>query len=157
LDDRIALTVPNNSGSGGAGCYRHQAPGSETIADITKKFPYWFQPKFPEFIGKVDRLPFDQHAVKAAIAPRALLSTEALGDLWANPEGTQVTHAAAKAVYDSLDAGDRIAIYYREGKHEQNLSDWQTLMDFADRLFFGKRVERKFNNHAFPDAPRLAR
>jgi dienelactone hydrolase len=154
MDDRIALTVPNNSGCGGAGCYRFQADKSEAIENITKSFPYWFQPEFTKFIGKVDRLPIDQHSVKAAIAPRALLSNEALGDLWANPEGTQVTHAAAKVVYDWLGAGDKIAIHYREGKHEQNLQDWRTLMDFADQLFFGKQVQTTFNNLAFPNAPR---
>lgn len=154
MDDRIALTVPNNSGCGGAGCYRYQAPKSEAIENITKNFPYWFQPQFTDFIGKVDRMPFDQHSVKAAIAPRALLTCEALGDLWANPEGTQVTHTAAKEVYDFLGAGDKIAIYFRDGKHEQNLSDWQTLMDFGDQLFTGKKSQRTFNNLAFPEAPK---
>jgi len=154
MDDRVALTVPNNSGCGGAGCYRYQAPKSETIEAITKSFPYWFQPQFTDFIGKIDRLPIDQHSVKAAIAPRALLSCEALGDLWANPEGSQVSHAAAKEVYDFLGAGDKIAIHFREGKHEQNLQDWKTLMDFADQVFYGKQVATKFNNLAFPHAPR---
>ncbi|MGC3996333.1 MAG: hypothetical protein QM767_01855 [Anaeromyxobacter sp.] len=153
MDDRIALTVPNNSGCGGAGCYRYQADKSETIDRITKSFPYWFQPQFTDFIGKIDRLPIDQHSVKAAIAPRALLTCEALGDLWANPEGSQVTYTAAKVVYDYLGAGDKIAIHYREGKHEQNFEDWSTLMDFADQLFFGKKVQRKFNNLSFPEAP----
>ena len=76
LDERVALTVPNNSGCGGAGCYRLQAPKSEDIAAITKNFPYWFHPQFRQFIGKVDRLPIDQHSVKALVAPRALLSTD---------------------------------------------------------------------------------
>lgn len=107
MDDRIALTVPNNSGCGGAGCYRYQAPKSEAIENITKSFPYWFQPQFTDFIGKIDRLPIDQHSVKAAFAPRALLTCEALGDLWANPEGSQVTYAAAREVYDYLGAATR--------------------------------------------------
>lgn len=153
-DERVALTVPNNSGCGGAGCFRYQAPKSEDIAAITKKFPYWFQPKFPEFVGKVDRLPIDQHSVKAAFAPRALVTNEALGDLWANPEGAQVSYAAAKTVYDWLGAGDKLAIHYRPGKHEQNRQDWKTLMDFADHLFTGKPVETKFNELAFPNAPK---
>jgi dienelactone hydrolase len=97
-DQRIALTVPNNSGCGGAGCYRYQGDKCETIDIITKRFPYWFQPQFSEFVGKVDRLPFDQHAVKALVAPRALLSNEALGDEWAIPAGSQHTFRAAKKV-----------------------------------------------------------
>jgi dienelactone hydrolase len=151
-DERIALTVPNNSGCGGAGCYRLQADKSENIAAITKKFPFWFAPQFTDFIGKVDRLPFDQHTVKALIAPRALLSTEALGDLWANPKGTQQSHAAAREVFKFLGATDHIGIAFRPGKHEQNLDDWKVLLDFADKQFFGKKVERRFDMSAFPDA-----
>ncbi|MGE5610131.1 MAG: alpha/beta hydrolase family protein [Bacillota bacterium] len=151
-DDRIALTAPNNSGCGGAGCYRFQAEKSERIEDILKNFPFWFSPRFGQFIGKTDRLPFDQHSLKALVAPRALLSTEALGDLWANPEGTQQSHLAAKEVFNFLGAGDRIGIYYREGKHEHNEGDWTVLMDFADRVLLHKTVERKFDELAYPNS-----
>lgn len=149
-DERIALTAPNNSGCGGAGCYRYQAQGSETIADILRHFPYWFHPRFAQFVGKVERLPFDQHIVKALVAPRALLSTEALGDLWANPEGTQVTYLAAKEVYRFLKAEDRIGIWFREGGHEHSLADWQALLDFADWHLLGKPPARAFDGLAFP-------
>ena len=100
----------------------------------------------------MDRLPFDQHTVKALIAPRALLSTEALGDLWANPKGTQQTYTAAKEVFNFLGASDRIGIVFRPGKHEQNADDWNALLDFADQQFFGKKVNRRFDALAFPDA-----
>jgi dienelactone hydrolase len=148
-DERIAITNPNDSGCGGAGCYREQAEKSEDIAAITKNFPYWFAPGFDRFIGHIDRLPIDQHEVKALCAPRALLSTEALGDLWANPKGTQISHLAAKEVYDFLGAGDRLAIHYREGGHEQMLDDWKTLLDFADMQFTGKTSDRGFNKLEF--------
>lgn len=153
-DERIALTAPNNSGCGGAGCYRFQADKSEDIAAILKNFPFWFQPNFKDFIGRVDRLPFDQHSVKALVAPRALLSTEALGDLWANPEGTQQTYLAARHVYDFLGASDKIGIYFRQGKHEQNEQDWLVLLDFADRVFFGRMGNRRFDELAFPNSQR---
>src|SRR5262245_4609527 len=152
MDERIALTVPNNSGCGGAGCYRLQADKSEDIAAITKNFPFWFHARFRDFIGKVERLPFDQHTVKALVAPRALLGTEALGDLWANPKGTQQTYTAAKEVFNFLGAGDRIGIVFRPGKHEQNAEDWNVLLDFADKQFFGKKGDRRFDGLAFPDA-----
>ncbi len=154
MDERIALTVPNNSGCGGAGCYRLQAPKSEDIAAITKNFPYWFHPRFRDFIGRVDRLPFDQHSVKALVAPRALLTTEALGDLWANPQGTQQSHRAAREVFEFLGAADKMGLVYREGKHEQNHEDWLVLLDFADKVFFDKPATRDFVRGAFPDAPR---
>ncbi len=152
-DTRVALTVPNNSGCGGAGGYRVQASKSEDIVAITKNFPYWFQPHFRDFIGHIDQLPIDQHIVKSLIAPRALLTTEALGDLWANPMGSQQTYEAAKEVYRYLGADDKIGIVYRSGGHEQGLQDWITLLDFADKLFFEKDIKRDFDQRTFKNLP----
>ncbi len=154
LDERIALTAPNGSGCGGAGSYRILGEKCEDLAAITKRFPFWFQPRLQEFIGHVDQLPFDQHFLKALVAPRPQLSTEALADLWANPMGTQATYTAARQVYGYLGAGSRIGIHFREGKHEQNAEDWMALLDFADLQLFGKRVDTAFDRLAFPDAPR---
>jgi dienelactone hydrolase len=151
-DPRIALTVPNNSGCGGAGSYKLQAAKSEDIKAITKNFPFWFGPQFTSFIDKIDRLPFDQHEVKALCAPRALLETEALGDLWANPQGSRQSYAAAKEVYTFLGAPEKIAIVYREGGHAHNADDWTVLLDFADQLFFNKKSDRNFDANPFPEA-----
>ncbi|HYK87250.1 MAG TPA: hypothetical protein VE398_00665 [Acidobacteriota bacterium] len=154
LDERIALTAPNGSGFGGAGSYRVLGEKCEDMAAITNRFPYWFQPRLREFVGHVDQLPFDQHSLKALVAPRAQLSTEGLGDLWANPIGTQVTYVAARQVYEFLGAGSRIGIHFREGEHSQNEQDWRALLDFADLQFFGKKVDTRFDRLAFPDAPK---
>jgi dienelactone hydrolase len=151
FDERIALTAPNNSGCGGAGCTRFLYGKCESIGAITKNFPFWFHPRFAQFVTQVERLPFDQHSIKALVAPRALLSTEGMEDIWANPPGTQLTHQAAKVVYDFLGAGSRIGVVYRAGGHGHNLQDWQTLLDFADAQFFGKDVKRRFDELPYPD------
>lgn len=153
-DERIALTAPNNSGCGGAGCFRVQGEGSEDIAAIVRAFPYWFHPRLAGFVGQVERLPFDQHALKAMVAPRALLSTEALGDLWANPRGTQQTHLAAREAFAFLGVPDRVGIRFRPGVHEQNEEDWRALLDFADHVLRGKLLARDFGQLAFPADPR---
>jgi hypothetical protein len=149
-DTRVALTAPNCSGCGGAGCFKFQAPKSEDIAAITKSFPFWFTPRFMSFIGHIDQFPIDQHELKALCAPRAFLETEALGDLWANPEGSRQTYLGAKEVYTFLGVPEKIGIVYREGKHEHNADDWNVLLDFADQLFFGKKTDRKFDANPFP-------
>ncbi len=154
FDDRVALTVPNGSGCGGAGSFRFLGPKCEDIVAITKNFPYWFCPRFREFIGKIDQLPIDQHELKALVAPRALLSTDGLGDIWANPTGTQATYQAARVVFEWLGAGDKCGLRYREGKHAQNEEDWAALLDFADKVLLGKTVDRKFDMPPFPDQPK---
>jgi hypothetical protein len=153
-DTRVALTAPNCSGCGGSGCYKFQAPKSEDIAAITKNFPFWFAPGFTAFIGHIDRLPIDQHELKALCAPRAFFETEALGDLWANPEGSRQTFLAAKEVYKFLGVPDKIGIVYREGGHAHNADDWNALLDFADQTFFNKKVTRDFNPNPFPNTPK---
>ena len=137
-DERISLTSANNSGAGGAGCFRWLGPGAETLTDVTAAFPHWFGPRLPQHAGREHELPFDQHFLKALIAPRALLTTEALGDHWANPEGTWQTHMAAREVYVFLGARSCIAIAYREGGHEHSLADWITLLDFCNAVFHGQ-------------------
>jgi hypothetical protein len=136
-DARIALTSANNSGTGGAGCFRLQGPGSETLADVTRAFPHWFGPQLAAFAGREHALPFDQHFLKALVAPRALLTTEARDDLWANPSGSWQTHCAARAVYALLGAGDRIALASRPGGHDHAHVDWITLLEFCDVVFRG--------------------
>jgi hypothetical protein len=154
LDERIALTCPNGSGAGGAGSYRVLGPKCEDLDAIVKQFPFWFNQRFQGFVGKVDRLPFDHHELRALVAPRAQLSTEALGDIWANPSGTQACYLGAKEVYKFLGAGQKIGISFRQGKHEHNAEDFAALLDFADQQLSGKTVARKFEQLAFPDAPR---
>ena len=152
-DERIALTAPNNSGCGGAGCFRWQGPNSEKLADILRGFPHWFGPRLPAFVGREAELPFDQHALKALVAPRALLSTEGLGDVWANPPGTWQTHAAAREVFRFLGVPDRIGICFREGGHAHELADWRVQLDFADWHFRGKQPGRRLDVNPFPDLP----
>lgn len=153
-DERIALTGPNNSGCGGAGCYRWKAEGCETLESIMNAVPYWFSPRLAEYIGREQDLPFDQHSLKALVAPRGLVSMEALGDLWANPSGTYQTYDASREVYRFLGAEDKIGIWYREGEHQHGLEDWQAFLDFADWQFKGMAPGRDFDPRPFPEMPR---
>ncbi|MEI6520903.1 MAG: hypothetical protein WCO98_12825 [bacterium] len=148
-DDRIAVTSPNNSGCGGAGSYKYQGPESETITNIMQAVPYWFNPDFKDYIGRENELPFDQHFLKALIAPRPLLTTEALDDLWANPTGTWQTHTAAKEAYKFLNAPKQIGIFFRKGGHNHGIDDWCVFLDFMDWQLYGKVLTINFNNNPF--------
>lgn len=153
LDERIVLTAPNGSGCGGAGCFRVEWPTSENLANIVKAFPYWFAPHLDEFIGHVNQLPFDQHEVKALIAPRLLFTTDSLDDLWANPLGTQVSFLASREVFEFLGAGGKTGLHYRHGPHEHNLEDFTALLDFADAKLLGKNTSKTFDALPFPAYP----
>ncbi len=153
-DERIALTSANNSGAAGAGCYRWLGEGAEKLGDILRNFPHWLSPNLNAFVGQENSLPFDQHFLKALIAPRALLTTEALDDLWANPQGSWQTHLAAQEVYRFTDASQRIAIGWRAGQHGHTLADWCALLDFADQQFHGVMPASSALANPFTDLPR---
>lgn len=153
-DERIAVTAPNDSGCGGAGCYRWHGEGCEKVEDIMRPVPYWFTPHLANYIGNEGAMPFDQHSLKALVAPRPLVSTEALGDLWANPTGTYQTFDAAREVYRCLGVEDRIGIWYREGEHSHGIEDWRAFLDFADLQLRGIQTERSFTDNPFPEMAR---
>lgn len=153
FDERIALTAPNCSGTCGSGPIRFVDEGGETIDDIaTTRFPYWFCSNFRNFLGENrDKLPFDQHSLIAAVAPRAYLSTNDLHDKWANPRGTAQSHLAAREVYIALDAPEKIGIYYDHVRHDQNITKWKALVDFADKIFYGKTPSYDYHLIPFKD------
>ncbi len=153
LDERFTLVVPNGSGAGGAGSYRILGPGAESLGMNDK--PHWYHERIRWFGGREDRLPFDQHFLKALVAPRALLCTESVDDEFANPAGTQATTLAAHAVFRFLGAEKRNGIHFRRGKHDSNTEDWKALLEFAEWQFFDRTPERpeRFWRRPFPTGP----
>ncbi len=150
LDERISLVVPHQSGSGGAGSYRVLGPGAETLAHNDK--PHWYHERLRWFGEQEERLPFDQHFLKALVAPRALLCTESIDDEFANPLGSLVTSYAAQAAYELLDAPDKNAIHFRRGRHSTETEDWKRVLAFAEWQFFGRKPidSRSYWEESFP-------
>lgn len=131
-DKRFALTCSNDSGCLGARLSAFNVNG-ETIRRITTWFPHWFAPKCATFSDKDDSLPFDQHWLMAAIAPRLLAIGSADGDWWACPAGELAGYQVTKQVYEAQKAADNIDYHIRHGKHDIMPEDWDAYMDFAAR------------------------
>lgn len=149
FDERIALTVPNHSGAGGASPYRFLVGKSEALHNIAERFPYWFRSDFGRFIGQVNRLPVDQHELRALVAPRAVLATEGTDDAWSNPAGSQLAHRAALTVYTFLGVPEKIAIRFRPVGH---IITSQDVAEYADHLFRGASLSAEFNKLPYPEA-----
>ena len=146
-DDRIALTVSNESGCGGSALSRRRF--GETVARINEVFPHWFCDRFSDFNGREDELPLDQHTVIASIAPRAVCVGSADRDLWADPRGEYLSLTATDPVFalfgddplpamPPLDSPIRTShrgYHIRSGSHNLTEADWAVYLDFADRLW----------------------
>lgn len=151
-DERIALTVPNSSGLGGTASHRYFELGmdDQTIGHASINNPHWWTAAYFKLAGFETRTPFDAHFGKAVIAPRGFMNTHALQDYWANPFGTYLTHEAAKKVYQWLGVENNIALHWRTGGHDQGAIDWLALLDFADKYFYNKEVNSRFDIVAYP-------
>ena len=147
-DPRITLTNDNGSCAGGSPVYRYVGNGGETL-DILNSFPNWFGTGLRPFLGREDAMPFDQHCLLAAIAPRLLLSTFALDDRWSNPEGMVQSTRAAGEVYRFLGYPDNLAFNLRPGTHMHAPEDWEVLLDFIGWKWQGKEPKVAYNTHPY--------
>ncbi len=152
MDERFAMVVPNGSGCGGTGSFLVQGSVCETLRAITSSRNYksWFKDDFNQYSRKENTLPFDQHFLCALVAPRVLLSTNALQDYWANPSGTQTIYIATNYVYQFFDATEKNGIHYRKGKHAFKEEDFGVLLDFADLHLLGKNITGDFYMTPYP-------
>ena len=108
FDERIALTIAQEPGGGGAAAWRvSEALGNVEKIDNTDYS--WFMPSMRDnFKGKVDRLPHDHHELIAMIAPRAVLILGNDDIIWlADPSG-YVSAVAAREVWKKFGVEDRM-------------------------------------------------
>lgn len=145
LDERIAVVIPHQSGTGGATLSRSYL--GESVQAVTTFFPHWFAATFADFSGRETQLPLDQHMLLALVAPRALLVTNGAADTWADPPGALAAVLLADAAWELLGSPGMIpganpdgqplleadlSWHERPGGHDLEPRDWRTFMDFAD-------------------------
>ncbi|MBN2326525.1 MAG: acetylxylan esterase [Candidatus Omnitrophica bacterium] len=149
LDERVALLVPHQSGTGGCALSRNN--DQETVERINRVFPHWFDGNFKKFNDNEDKLPFDQHLLVSLVAPRALLDTAGLQDAWANYESALRNLKAADKVYKFLgtegmvgegvisgeapinkETVGNLLQYRRDTRHTLNIGYWNRILDYAD-------------------------
>jgi hypothetical protein len=111
FDERIKLTIPQESGSGGAASWRvsdaQKAAGQnvQTLSQIVTE-NCWFRADFGQFSTTATKLPFDHHMIMALCAPRALLVIENTAMEWLGNLSTWTTANAAHYVWEALGIPD---------------------------------------------------
>jgi len=107
LDERVALTIAQESGGGGAAAWRV----SETLGEVEKlgaTSHQWFKESMFQFSGSsVSRLPMDHHELMAMVAPRALLVFGNPDYTWLADESGFVSCKAAHEVWKTFGVPDR--------------------------------------------------
>ena len=160
FDDRIALTVPQESGAGGSASWRisqaqmdeyratvNASPkpgeGVQTLASAAGEQP-WFRESFGQF-GKngadVARLPFDHHMLLGLVAPRGLFVLDNTDMMWLGSVSSFTTSVAAAEIYGALGAREAMGAS-QVGAHPHCTEVPQAQLDelglFIDEFLLGK-------------------
>ena len=109
FDERIALTIAQESGGGGANSWRynHTEPAG-TVECIDNTDYNWFKDSMRDFAGNnVSRLPEDHHMLCAMVAPRALFATGNPDFTWLGNPSCYVNCRAVERIYDTFGISDR--------------------------------------------------
>ena len=119
----------------------------ETVPAIINVFPFWFTPRFDEtYKDGIDGMPFDQHFLEAAVAPRKIFVVAASEDDWADTDAQYLCSEAATEAYKELglvglytqekrpDVGEKndkgdIKFFHRDGIHFFSREDWKFYID----------------------------
>jgi hypothetical protein len=107
FDERIKLTIPQESGSGGSASWRvsddQKALGQnvQTLAQIVTE-NVWFADGFKRFARSANRLPYDQHSLMGMVAPRGLLLIENTSMEWLGNRSAYTSALAAREIWRAL-------------------------------------------------------
>lgn len=142
MDERIALTIAQEPGGGGAAAWRV----SETLGNVetlARTNYSWFKESMRVFGEEnVNRLPMDHHELCALVAPRALLVFGNPDYEWLADEAGYVSCVAARKVWETFGIEDRMGYSFIDGHMHCMLpeSQWPELEAFVDRFLLGKDV-----------------
>ena len=112
FDERIALTIAQESGGGGAAAWRV----SETLGNVEtlgNTSSAWFIEDMFRFANNVPKLPYDHHELMAMVAPRALLVLGNPDYEWLADESGYVSCRAAHEVWKSFWHRRQVWLFHR--------------------------------------------
>ena len=147
FDERIALTIPQESGSGGASLWRvgaqvNKQKGKQFVQGLNSAGSEgkWMISSFKSYDGRENTLPFDQHMLVAMVAPRPLLIIDNAGQEWLGEVPSNYCGQASKEVFDALGVTENYT-YSQEGGHAHcSLPNGQfdEVKDFINKFLLGK-------------------
>lgn len=143
FDERIALTIAQESGGGGATSWRvsHEIEAQGTVEDVDDTNYDWWGGQMMQFAGpNVYKMPVDQHELMAMIAPRALLETGNTEFYFLSNGSNYVASRAAQKIYNTLGIGDRFG-FYLDGNHGHCATlpaESAPIASFVDKFMLGQ-------------------
>ena len=140
FDERVALTIAQEPGGGGAAAWRvsHEMEGVE---DLDRTDYHWFLESLREnFHGdSVYHLPYDHHELCALICPRAFLMLGNPDFKWLADLSAYVSVNAARKVWEQFGIADRIGYSIIDGHGHCQLpeSQFPEVEAFIEKFLLG--------------------
>ncbi|MBT8224871.1 MAG: hypothetical protein HKP61_22960 [Dactylosporangium sp.] len=129
FDQRIALTMPIESGSAGVGAFRSIATegGAQPLSSAYSEQP-WLGDAFGSFTSNPSGLPVDTHEMVGMVAPRGLFIMDNPYIDWLGAKSGSVAALGGAEVYKALGAGDNITYWsdIQDGSHCAVRPEWKT-------------------------------
>lgn len=118
FDERVTLTIAQESGGGGVNAWRVSSEIGSSIEGISNTNYDWFLNSFKSnFQSQIDKLPYDHHELIAMCAPRAFLAFGNPNYEWLGDPAGIASLKAAEEVWKAMGIEDRFG-YVIEGGHE---------------------------------------
>ena len=138
FDERIALTIAQEPGGGGAAAWRV----SETLGNVEtlgRTSRAWFMEDMFQFADSVSKLPYDHHELMAMVAPRALLVLGNPDYEWLAEESGYVSCRAAHEVWKAFGVPDRFgfSIVAGHGHCQLPKSQYPEVEAFVGKFLLG--------------------
>ncbi|MFD5475499.1 cellulose binding domain-containing protein [Streptomyces sp. NPDC127105] len=129
FDQRVALTMPIESGSGGVPILRGipGESGSQPLSSAYSEQP-WLGDAFSSYTGNPNSLPVDTHEILGMVAPRGLFVMENPYVDWLAARSGSVAALGGAEIYKALGAGSNITYWsdVQDGTHCAVRSEWKT-------------------------------
>ena len=147
FDERVALTIAQEPGGGGAAAWRYSRwlniqPNAEPVENLDKTDYNWFMESLRENYGEenVAYLPHDHHELAAMVCPRALLMLGNPDFVWLADPSAYVSMNGAMKVWEQFGIADRVgySIVAQHGHCQLPEVQFPEVEAYIDRFLLGK-------------------
>ena len=140
FDERVALTIVQESGGGGINAWRISDLLGEVETIRNTNYSWFMQRLKDDFNGRSDRLPYDHHELIAMIAPRPVLILGNPDYVWMADESGYISTMAALEVWKAMGVDDRFGFDFSDQHPHCSPTDSQNeaIKAYVDRFLYRK-------------------
>lgn len=153
FDERIALTIAQEPGGGGAAAWRVSEISDgfrlpQGVEKLGRTDNHWFKVSMWDWQNDVDKLPMDHHELCALVCPRALLVLGNTDYNWLSDEAGYVSCVAAREVWKKFGIEDRMGYSIQGGHGHCSLPKSQNpeVDAFIQKFLLGKDVDTDYRH-----------